>query len=70
MGKALGLTDVAEGVETNEQDAFLRRRSCDELQGYLFSKPIPPDEMPALLRRAVVSPATQPFELEFAPAAA
>ena len=49
MGKALGLTVVAEGVETSEQDAFLRRRACDELQGYLFSKPVPADEIPPLL---------------------
>jgi EAL domain-containing protein (putative c-di-GMP-specific phosphodiesterase class I) len=38
MGKALGLTVVAEGVETREQDQFLRDRSCDALQGYLFSE--------------------------------
>jgi EAL domain-containing protein (putative c-di-GMP-specific phosphodiesterase class I) len=69
MGKALGLTVVAEGVETTEQDAFLRGRSCDELQGYLFSKPVPPEQVPALLRRAIKSAATRPFDLEFAPAA-
>jgi EAL domain-containing protein (putative c-di-GMP-specific phosphodiesterase class I) len=69
MGKALGLTVVAEGVETCEQDAFLRGRACDELQGFLFSKPVPPNEVPALLQRVVASPSIQPFELEFAPAA-
>ena len=41
MGKALGMTVVAEGVETAEQQAFLRSHACDEMQGYLFSKPLP-----------------------------
>jgi predicted signal transduction protein with EAL and GGDEF domain len=41
MGKALGLTVVAEGVETSDQDAFLRQHACDELQSYLLSKPVP-----------------------------
>jgi diguanylate cyclase (GGDEF)-like protein len=60
MGKALGLTVVAEGVETSEQDAFLRRNECDELQGYLFSKPVPANEIPPMLMPMVASPPTQP----------
>ena len=40
MGCSLGLTVVAEGVETGEQLAFLRGQACDEYQGYYFSKPI------------------------------
>jgi diguanylate cyclase (GGDEF)-like protein len=63
MGKALGLTVVAEGVETTEQDAFLRGRECDEVQGYLFSKPVPPDLIPALLRPVISSPSLAPSGL-------
>ena len=40
MGKSLGLTVLAEGVETEAQAAALRRFGCDEMQGYLFSRPI------------------------------
>jgi diguanylate cyclase (GGDEF)-like protein len=39
MGHALGLKVVAEGVETEAQLAMLRRQECDEMQGYLFSRP-------------------------------
>jgi diguanylate cyclase (GGDEF)-like protein len=60
MGKALGLTVVAEGVETSEQDAFLRRRECDELQGYLFSRPVPANEIPPMLTPRMPSPSIQP----------
>ncbi len=50
MGKTLSLTVVAEGVETVEQQNFLRGQACDEMQGYYFSKPIVADEFAALLR--------------------
>lgn len=60
MGKALGLTVVAEGVETVEQDAFLRGHECDELQGYLFSRPIPAEAIALLLRPTLSSPSLQP----------
>lgn len=62
MGKALGMTVIAEGVETVEQQTFLRNHACDEMQGYLFSKPVPPQQLADLLRRApvVVSPPLQP----------
>jgi EAL domain-containing protein (putative c-di-GMP-specific phosphodiesterase class I) len=43
MGKALGLTIVAEGVETLEQSAFLRKQDCDEIQGFYFSRPVSAD---------------------------
>ena len=49
MGKNLSLTVVAQGVETREQAEFLRDHSCDELQGFYLSRPLPPDEFVKLL---------------------
>ncbi|HTD00096.1 MAG TPA: EAL domain-containing protein [Bradyrhizobium sp.] len=62
MGKALGMTVVAEGVETAAQQAFLRDHHCDEMQGYLFSRPVPPRELAKLLRSPplLASPPLQP----------
>jgi len=62
MGKALGMTVVAEGVETAEQQTFLRDHACDEMQGFLFSKPLPPQQLAELLRpmALVVAPPLQP----------
>jgi EAL domain-containing protein (putative c-di-GMP-specific phosphodiesterase class I) len=41
---------LAEGVETEAQAEFLRAENCDVLQGYLFSKPLPADEIAQLWR--------------------
>ncbi|WP_074383389.1 putative bifunctional diguanylate cyclase/phosphodiesterase [Acinetobacter pseudolwoffii] len=49
MGKAMGMTVVAEGIETEEQLAYLRDLDCDIAQGYLFSKPLPEQEATAYL---------------------
>ena len=60
MGKTLSLTVVAEGVETVEQEAFLREHACDEMQGYYISKPVPADEFAQLLKTYVASPGKAP----------
>ena len=45
IGSSLGLAVVAEGVETQEQARILRDLGVDMLQGYLYAKPMPPDEL-------------------------
>ena len=50
MAQSLNLKVTAEGVETAEQLAFLRTLACDELQGYLFSRPLPLAELTKLLK--------------------
>lgn len=52
LGKALGVSVVAEGVETPEQHAFLREQACEEMQGFLFSRPCHPDAFTELLLAA------------------
>jgi diguanylate cyclase (GGDEF)-like protein len=49
LGRALGLTVTAEGVETVEQQRFLQAVGCHLLQGYLFSRPVPIDRLGELL---------------------
>src|SRR5690606_9660100 len=55
LGHNLGLKVVAEGVETESQMRFLREQRCDELQGYLLSRPVPPERIPELIRSTVTT---------------
>ena len=50
MAKAIGIEIVAEGVETREQLDILKDLSCDSIQGYLFSKPLPSKEFFQLIK--------------------
>jgi EAL domain-containing protein (putative c-di-GMP-specific phosphodiesterase class I) len=50
MGRNLGLEVIAEGVETAAQADFLKAEGCHELQGYLFSKPLPAEVFEQLLQ--------------------
>lgn len=50
LGAALGLRVVAEGVEDEAQHRFVREAGCDELQGYLFSRPVPEDRIEGVSR--------------------
>ena len=50
MAHNLKLSVVAEGVETEQQLEFLRVRACDEIQGYLFSRPVPAPMFSQLLQ--------------------
>ena len=51
MAHALGMDVVAEGVELQEQLEFLGLHGCDTMQGYLFSRPLPAEELETLLRK-------------------
>jgi EAL domain-containing protein (putative c-di-GMP-specific phosphodiesterase class I) len=51
MSREFGLTVVAEGVETEEEENFLRTRECDALQGYRFGRPMEPEDILVLLTR-------------------
>jgi EAL domain-containing protein (putative c-di-GMP-specific phosphodiesterase class I) len=52
MAHTLKLQVIAEGVETQAQLDFLLQHDCDLYQGYLFSRAVPPSEIPAILERS------------------
>jgi len=56
LGQSLRLDLVAEGVETKEQLAFLESIGCGQVQGYLFSRPLPADEISRLFKRQPLKP--------------
>lgn len=64
MTRELNLKVVAEGVETEEQLAFLKDRRCDVVQGFLFSKAVPTDAVERMIavgtRLEIISPGHQP----------
>jgi len=57
LGLSLGLNVVAEGVETMDQLDLLKSFGCQYAQGYLFAKPLSPDQVEGLLRDGVLEPA-------------
>ena len=54
MAHKLGLKVVAEGVETQVQADLLAAAGCDSMQGFLFSRPIPPEQLEAILRHGAM----------------
>ena len=56
LGHSLGLRVLAEGVETGEQQQFLKSHRCDECQGYLFARPAAPAELAPALERGILQP--------------
>ncbi len=56
LGHKLNLKVIAEGVETEQQCRFLRENECDEMQGYLFSKPVTAKEIAKLVELYVAQP--------------
>ncbi len=50
MAKSMNLRVIAEGVEDNQQLQFLHQEKCNEAQGFLFSRPMTPDDAERFLR--------------------
>ncbi|MNZ49616.1 Phytochrome-like protein cph2 [compost metagenome] len=64
MARSLGMLTIAEGVETSAQLAELERLGCEEVQGYLFGKPMPAAEFDARVRQQRLATARHPQRAE------
>jgi diguanylate cyclase (GGDEF)-like protein/PAS domain S-box-containing protein len=64
MAEGLGLGLVAEGVENEEQESFLLSIGCPRLQGYLYAKPVPREQLEQLIDRGVPGASSNPARLE------
>lgn len=51
LARSLGLTTIAEGVETVEQLDYVQRLGCELIQGYYYSKPVTADELPVVIEQ-------------------
>ena len=56
LARSFGATTTAEGVETDDQLAQIRAEGCTDVQGYIYSKPLPARDIPALLARLLPAP--------------
>jgi EAL domain-containing protein (putative c-di-GMP-specific phosphodiesterase class I) len=63
MAHVLGMGVVAEGVETIEQLRVLQALSCNEVQGYFISPPVPADQIPMLMRKRFLFPELEQLAL-------
>jgi EAL domain-containing protein (putative c-di-GMP-specific phosphodiesterase class I) len=54
MSHSLNMKVIAEGVETAEQWNFLKNEKCDEIQGYYYSRPLPPDQLEDVLDSTII----------------
>jgi EAL domain-containing protein (putative c-di-GMP-specific phosphodiesterase class I) len=66
MANGLGMTTTAEGVETKEQLDTVRAEGCTEMQGFLFSRPLPLDELERLLEANCATPVREIVATEYA----
>jgi len=54
LAKNMGMDVIAEGVETQQQESFLKQHMCDEMQGFLYYKPMPANEIEAILCNGLI----------------
>jgi diguanylate cyclase len=66
LGRALGLTVTAEGIETADQQRFLLALGCHELQGFLFSQPLDANGVTALIESRTDVPGRAAREIQAA----